>query len=93
MYTSSAVPVNVAFAVRGVDELLTVEYVPPAADAVLSEIVARRASILERLVFPVVCKADVAAPDGSAEEETTTAPVLQAVIFVSIDPRLVFAVD
>ena len=36
---------------------------------------------------PPACKALVAAPDGKAELETVTAPVLQTVIFPSIEPR------
>jgi hypothetical protein len=39
------------------------------------------------------CLADVAAPDGSAEELTTTAPVFTTVIFPSIEARLVFPVS
>jgi hypothetical protein len=31
------------------------------------------------------CFADVAAPEGKAEEDTTTAPVFTAVIFPSMD--------
>jgi hypothetical protein len=39
------------------------------------------------------CFAAVEAPDGSAEEETTTAPVFTAVIFPSIEDRDVLPVS
>ena len=56
-------------------------------------------AIVARLVFAVPCKALVLAPDGNAELEITTAPVLHAVTLPSSDvvspeivARLVFAV-